>query len=375
MELVYLLFIVLLLHYIYFLSKVLKGLKRLSKTKLSSESAEKISVIIPLRNEEENVEALCKSLDAQSLSKENYKIIFVDDNSNDKTLAFLKKHQPDNSRIIELKNSSDVIARKKKAVNAGIAASPHPIIVTTDADCRHNSLWLETLLNYFEDNTAIVAGPVDFISSNNFFEKFQRLEFAGLILTGAGLIGMNKPTICSAANLAYRKKVFEEVGGFEDELNFTSGDDDLFLQKVASKTKYDVKFAFSKTAVVKTIPQKQTPDFLQQRKRWASKYLHYENKVLVFQIILLALFYIGLLLQLILGLLFDKILLLLLVISIEAKIIIEHRILSFGTRYLFDSKILSVFFLSQLVQISYIIYSSIAGIFGNFKWKGEKVKR
>lgn len=52
----------------------------------------------------------------------------------------------------------------------------------------------------------MVAGPVDFETDGNFFSDFQRIEYAGLILTGAGLIGIGKPTICSAANLAYRKK-------------------------------------------------------------------------------------------------------------------------------------------------------------------------
>ncbi|MDZ7765451.1 MAG: glycosyltransferase [Melioribacteraceae bacterium] len=257
----------------------------------------------------------------------------------------------------------------------GISSAQNSIIVVTDADCEHSKTWLETILTYFEKDTGIVAGPVDYIADKKLFKKFQRLEFAGLILTGAGLIGIGKPTICSAANLAYRKNVFEEVGGFETELNFSSGDDDLFLQKVASRTKYKVKYALSRNAMVRTNPKENVTDFLEQRKRWASKNLFYESKFLVAQILLLALFYLGLVIQPVLGILVDTAFLYLFLISIIFKMIFEFFIIKYGAETIYDRKILSVFFIAEIFQIPYIIYSGVSGLFGNFKWKGERVNR
>lgn len=375
MEIIYLTFILLALHYVYFIGKVYIGLKRLQKISGKIENGELISVIIPLRNEAENIKSLCASLSSQTLAVGQYEIIFIDDNSNDDTYEKLLNYKPINSKIIRIKNGRDNQARKKKALIEGVKNSSNPIIISTDADCSFYPRWLEVISKYFDEETAIVAGPVDLKSDINLFSRIQRLEFAGLILTGAGLIGNNSPTICSAANFAYRKSVFEEVGGYSDQLGFSSGDDDLFLQKVASQTNYKIKFAYEKEAMVTTHPRTKIVEFFQQRQRWASKSLFYNNKLLVLKIILIFLFYLGLILQLIGGLFFDPLLFITFGFSLLVKVIVEYLVLNYGSKTLYDRKILRPFILAEIIQIPYIIISAIGGLFGNFKWKGEVVKR
>lgn len=375
MEIIYLIFILLALHYVYFIGKVYAGLKRLQETSGKNENAGLISVIIPLRNESENIKSLCASLSSQSLAEDKYEIIFIDDNSNDDTYEKLLNYKPNNSKIIRVENGRDNQARKKKALIEGVINSGNPIIISTDADCSFYPRWLEVMLGYFDEKTAIVAGPVELKSDEKLFSKIQRLEFAGLILTGAGLIGVNSPTICSAANFAYRKSVFEEVGGYNDQLGFSSGDDDLLLQKVASQTSYKIKFAFEREAMVTTKPRNSAGEFFQQRKRWASKSLFYNNKKLVLKIILIFLFYVGLLLQFIGGLFFDPVLFLTFGLSLLLKIIIEYMVLNYGAKTLYQKEILHPFLFAEIIQIPYIIAAAIGGLFGNFKWKGEVVKR
>lgn len=363
------------LHYVYFISQVYFGLRKLTSNEKHFQFNEKLSVIIPLRNEAKNIESLCKSLNNQSLAKEFYEIIFVNDNSDDETLSKLETFNPVNSRIINLTDNSSESARKKKALIEGIKQSINEIIIVTDADCYHNPNWLETIIKYFDDQTAVVAGPVDFETDGNFFSDFQRIEYAGLILTGAGLIGIGKPSICSAANLAYRKKVFEEVGGFDDQLNFTSGDDDLLIQKIALETTYKIIFAYDKRALIKTQPKQKPEEFLEQRKRWASKSIFYRNNSLVVIIILLFLFYASLPLQLLGGIFFNSFLLISFLISFASKIVVEYMVMNFGAESLYDKKMMRIFFIAEFLQIPYIIYSAIGGLFGNFRWKGGKVKR
>jgi cellulose synthase/poly-beta-1,6-N-acetylglucosamine synthase-like glycosyltransferase len=62
----------------------------------------------------------------------------------------------------------------------------------------------------------------------------QTLEFSYLIGIGAAFIGNGRASTCNGANLAYRKDVFYEVGGFKGIDDLASGDDEL-LQKVAEK--------------------------------------------------------------------------------------------------------------------------------------------
>ena len=166
------------------------------------------------------------------------------------------------------------------------------------------------MTNYFDKETAFVSGPVEFESDGSLFHELQKLEFSSLILVGAGLIGIGKPIICNAANLGFRKSVFNEVGGYEDNLNLSSGDDEFLMQKIARETNYKVKFCFEKEAKSFTKPNNSISEFYQQRKRWASKGFHYKDYGIVLKLILIFLFYLSLPAQIILGLFLSKLYLL-----------------------------------------------------------------
>jgi cellulose synthase/poly-beta-1,6-N-acetylglucosamine synthase-like glycosyltransferase len=227
-----------------------------------------------------------------------------------------------------------------------------------------------------DDKTAFVSGPVEFeVDNRKYFDKLQKLEFAGLVISGAGLIGINRPVICNAANIAYRKKVFEQVNGFDDQLKLSSGDDEMLMQKIWKETDYRIKFCPDKKAIVKTAPNKTLKQFYQQRKRWASKGLFYADKLLILKLILIFLFYLSLPMQLVLVIVLSAKFLILLLVSLSLKAIFEYLVLQKGTDLLFNKKLLSPFIIAEILHIPYIIISGISGIFGNFTWKERKVSR
>jgi cellulose synthase/poly-beta-1,6-N-acetylglucosamine synthase-like glycosyltransferase len=86
---------------------------------------------------------------------------------------------------------------------------------------------------------------VVFFEEKSYFERLQTLEFLYLIGLGAATIGNKKPSTCNGANLAYTKEVFEELKGFQGIDDLASGDDELFLHKVAAK--YPDKIGFCKS--------------------------------------------------------------------------------------------------------------------------------
>ncbi|MEJ2618275.1 MAG: glycosyltransferase family 2 protein, partial [Ignavibacteriaceae bacterium] len=259
--------------------------------------------------------------------------------------------------------------------NFGIENSRGEIIVTTDADCFHSPDWLVSLLSAVDDRTAFISGPVEFINEKKIFAELQQIEFAGLILTGAGLIQIKQPVICNAANIAYRKSVFESLNGFQEHLHVSSGDDGFLIQKIHKNGKYRVKFCLNKDAIVKTKSADSIKQFYQQRKRWASKSIFYSDKKLIIKLILIFFFYLGLVIQFLLGLLVSKIFFFLLFDSLFIKFLLEFLILKMGNKILFPGLKLRYFLLAELLQIPYILFSGIAGLFGNFTWKERKVKR
>ena len=236
-----------------------------------------VSIIIPFRNERENLPANLKSLESQDYPNNNYEVIYVNDSSTDDSVEILaNKIKTENIKVISVPEKYIPNAHKKRAIRYGIENAKGEIIITSDADCNYNNNWLRTLLKYMDDKTAFISGPVEFEDNGNIFGAIQKLEFAGLVIVGAGLIGINRPTICNAANIAYRRKVFDEVNGFYDQFGLSSGDDELLMQKIWKETNYKIKFCPEKRAIVKTAPNKNLTEFYQQRKRWASKGLYYK---------------------------------------------------------------------------------------------------
>src|ERR1035437_8685856 len=168
------------------------------KIKDTSLPDEYISIIIPFRNESLNILESLQSIEGQDYPKDKFEVIFVNDFSDDDPLELLCKVEKSfNIKIISVPEDYAKYQHKKRAIRFGIENSMGSIIVTTDADCIHSTKWLRTLLGQFDDKTGFVSGPVEFIEESTLFNRMQKLEFAGLVLTGAGLIGLNEPIICN----------------------------------------------------------------------------------------------------------------------------------------------------------------------------------
>ena len=333
-------------------------------------------MIIPFRNESETIVKNLRCLENQNIAIDKFEVIYINDRSDDDSLQKLKSSiSKNNISVYSVESIDHERAHKKRAIELGMEKAKGDIILLTDADCITESTWISSMIAKFSSDTGLVSGPVKFIPDKTLFGELQELEFTGLILSGAGLIGNKTPMICSSANLAFRRSVFDEVGGYNDLMGLSSGDDELLMQKIASDTNYDVKFCFNEDALVSTNPNENIKAFTQQRKRWASKGLFYKNKGIVAQLSLIFLFYVGLINQMFMGLLFDKIFLYTLFFSLLSKILIEYSVIRKGVGILLEKISFGIFLLAEILHVPYIIYSAISGAFGNFTWKERELKR
>ena len=372
--------ILLLLFYSYFLSGILRGLNSLIgesfRVKDNYIPDDYLSIIIPFRNETQNILESLASIEKQDYPKDKFEVIYVNDFSDDESLELLNKAEKSlNIRILSVPEEYSKYQHKKRAIRFGIENSSGSIIVTTDADCIHGMKWLRIIVGQFDGETGFVSGPVEFIEESTLFNRMQKLEFAGLVLTGAGLIGIGEPIICNAANIAYRRKAFEEVSGFTYKHSLASGDDELLMQKIRQVTTYKIKFCMNKEAVVRTSSNSSLNQFYQQRKRWASKGLFYSNHILILKLIMIFLFYLSFPLQLVLGIIYEPIFLLWMLLFFVIKAMMEYLILKTGADYLFNKSILRPFILAEILHIPYILIAGISGTLGNYIWKERKIKR
>lgn len=371
-------FVLLSIYYFYFLVSIFFGILKIRSHKASNSKVFSVSIIVPFRNERENLKRNIESVIKQDYPSEKYEVIFVDDNSTDGSSEIIEEYKKlSKIKLIlsKVENENSARGHKKTAIAKGIEKSKNEIIVTTDADCFFGPGWLKSLVQNFDENTGLVSGPVEYKSDGSLFSSLQKLEFSGLILSGAGLIGTNQPIICNGANLAFRKDAFYEVGGYASHMEFSSGDDEFLMQKIAYTTNWNIGFAFSKEALVFTSPSENLESFIQQRKRWASKSLYYLNNKIKLKLVMIFMFYLSLIVFPFVSLIQLPAYLILFLLIFLAKIFLEYIILLAGKHYLF-SELKFVYYLpAQFLQPLYLIFSSIAGLFGRFHWKGRDLVR
>ncbi len=229
-----------------------------------------VSIVVSARNESRNILELIRCLQAQKYPSELLEIILVDDHSSDSTFEAIENFLG-RKNFPQLKFRAGPETQSKKAcLEYGISQSKGELILCTDADCTMGDEWVMRIAHSFKQNKYdLISGPVSF-ASNSLFSKIQSLEFIGIIASGASFIGLGHPILCNGANLAFTRKIFDEVGGHASHRHLASGDDVFLLQKVLMR-KGKVGFIKSKKAIVETFAEEKFLPFLHQRKRWASK--------------------------------------------------------------------------------------------------------
>jgi cellulose synthase/poly-beta-1,6-N-acetylglucosamine synthase-like glycosyltransferase len=183
---------------------------------------------------------------------------------------------------------------KKKAIEYAVEQASGNWIVTTDADCIVPPYWLHSLNTFIHTRSLVlVAAPVKFTNTGSFISVFQCLDFMTLQGITAASVHHNFHSMCNGANLAYNKKVFNDVLGFAGIDNIASGDDMLLMHKVYKKYPGQVGFLLSAATVVETLPMPNWKAFLNQRIRWASKANKYDDKRIFWVLVLVYLFNLG----------------------------------------------------------------------------------
>ena len=333
-----------------------------------------VSIIIAARNEAESIHRTVEDLLAQTYDKALTEIIFIDDHSTDHTAEIIRRYADDGVKLISLKEDRALNSYKKKAIQTAIGQAKGSLIITTDADCRMGVNWLSTIIACYEEKGyKMISSPVAYDEEKSFFERAQSLEFLYLIGLGASTIGNNKPSTCNGANLAYEREAFYEVGGFQGIDDLASGDDELLLHKMAARYENKIGFLKSREAIVYTHAKPNLNEFLQQRKRWASKSTRYKNKSIIVLGVFIWFFNLSVLLNLLAGIFFAGYLKIAL-IQLLLKIGIELLFLTDVTKFAKRQSLLILLPVLNVFHVLYIIYIGVAGNSGKYNWKGRMVK-
>ena len=199
----------------------------------------KVSVIVCARNEGTNLSDYLHTLLHQDYPC--YEVIVVNDGSEDDTQQVLERYaqQCNNLYITFVPREARVISSKKLALTIGIKAAHYDYLLLTDADCRPESRnWIREMMNGFVrggEQTEVVLGYGAYMEKQTVLSSLISYDTLFIGLQYMGMAAAGHPYMGVGRNLAYKKSTFFQHDGFRGLLNERSGDDDLFVNKVAAK--------------------------------------------------------------------------------------------------------------------------------------------
>ena len=226
--------VVQLFYYLYFFRRV--AFYKPPPTRQQSQQ-HPVSVIVCARDEDKNLARYLPGLLVQDYPT-THEVIVVNDNSIDDTKYILAELQKTFKRlqIIELTQEAKLIPGKKYPLSIGIKEAKYEIMLLTDADCvPATDRWLYKMQNAFTNGIEVVLGYGAYTKHSGFLNKAIRfetfhtaLQYFGYALAGVPYMGIGR-------NLAYRKSLFLRNKGFSSINHVPSGDDDLFINQVATR--------------------------------------------------------------------------------------------------------------------------------------------
>ena len=357
------------------------------KVEANSKLSTKISIIIPARNEEENIGYCLQSIIEQSYPAHLFEVLVVDDHSTDNTAAIIKSYASHNVKLISLKDylsANEINSYKKKAIEISIQQSNGELIVTSDADCIFPKNWLATIASFYESKRpAFIVMPVLISYGKKIIEVFQSLDFMTLQgITGAS-VHEKFHSMCNGANLAYTKEAFIAVNGFKGIDNIASGDDMLLMHKIYNQFPNNIEYLKSREVIVTTNPVSTIQQFFNQRIRWASKADHFDDKRIF--IVLIIVYFLNVLMMVlpIVALISNRSIS---IMNIQLsmfnfyasllliKTIFELFFLYPVAKFFNQTKLLWWFPIAQPFHIVYTVIAGWLGKFGKYTWKERSVK-
>lgn len=252
----------LILQILYYLTVYGKiGFKKHFKVQLKSdEELPPLSVIIAVKNEEYNIKN--KLIEILEQDYPQYEVIVVNDASTDETEYVLKGLSVvyPHLKVVNIVENVNKFQGQKFPISIGIKSAKYDHLVLTKANCKPNSFdWLRNIASTFGTRKEIVLGYASIANKKGLLNKLIQYDHAVRAMNYLSFALCKKPYMGEGYNLAYKKELFYNAGGFIKHYNLSAGDDDMFINQVANS---------KNTAVALTTPSQITFDAARTYKDW-----------------------------------------------------------------------------------------------------------
>ncbi len=249
------------------LNLVLLVLALISKTPGVNATSQDVAILVPFRDEKENLKELLESLSRLTYSKSNLRIIFGNDESTDGSEKIIKEYIKENAgcTLIELKGYESKQRAKARVLEKMISEVSANFYFIIDADVRIHKNSIQSMLNYMTPKTGLVSG-ITIPSIKGFWSRYDSFDwFWNLVLLKSNNQFGNAATALGN-NMLMSREAYDKIGGFEN-MSF-SLTEDFALNKAFVGAGYKPKFAWGLESHAHTEPVSGFKEMINQRRRW-----------------------------------------------------------------------------------------------------------
>ncbi len=239
-----------------------------------------VSVIICAKDEATNLKKFLPEIYLQDYPE--FEVVLIDDCSIDDTYEVMRDFEsrfPGKTRLVKVNENRDGRLRgnKKYALTLGIKAAKYNHLLFTDADCHPASkYWIKRMAKKFTGHKQLVLGYGKYSYQKGFLNKLIRYETVQTALQYFSYALKGMPYMGVGRNLAYTKELFMQNNGFYTHLDVLSGDDDLFVNEVATADNTTV--CLHPESFTISIPKQRFKSFILQKRRHIGTAKYYKTK-------------------------------------------------------------------------------------------------
>jgi len=245
---------------------LLYGLRR-TKDSIVADSNPFVSVIIAARNEEENLPNCLKSLADQTYAREHFEVIIANDGSTDGTAALCERFSVTIPNFISFSTTENPrLPGKPNALAQAIDRAKGEVILITDADCTVPPTWIECTVKRYSPGVGLVGG-ITLQQADNAFHGMQSLDWAYILGVASSSAALGRPLGSIGNNLSFRRKAYDEVGGYRN-IRFSVTEDYSLVQAILATKKWAFLYPIDETVLVESLACPTLKSLIQQKHRW-----------------------------------------------------------------------------------------------------------
>lgn len=243
---------------------------------VQSEGLPPLSVIICSHNQADDLQANLTFILEQDYPQ--FEVIVINEDNTAESNDYLKLQEGRYPHLYHsfVPESTRGISNRKLAATLGVKASKYDWLVFTRPECRPQSdQWLKMLARNFTPQTQVVLGYSNYASVRKAYLRHAILDRLFLSMRYLGFALAGHPYMGIGCNMAYRKELFYSHKGFSTHLNLQQGDDDLFINQVA--TRRNTKVETSRDSVVRIRPMEHYKEWWEEKVSHATTARYYRG--------------------------------------------------------------------------------------------------